>query len=133
MRTETKDGAIQRLKDSKEFLDSASDNLEKQRFKAAVDNAADAAISANDAFTAFLIGEVASSDHQEAIKIHKDAGSKISENKSDQLRELLNMRHQLTYRSVAVPKGTAFTAVQRAKKFVEWVEIVIGLPPTQQI
>ncbi len=133
MRRERKEGAVQRIIDSKEFLESANDNLEKQRFKVAADNAADATIAANDAFTIALIEEVASTDHQEAIRLHKDAGIKINENRAPLLGELLNMRHQLTYRPVAVSKSAAQTAVLRAKQFAEWVERAIRLPPTKQI
>ena len=121
MRREPRSSATQRSKDAKEFLESANDNGDKERFKAAVDNAADAVIAANDAFTIFMLGEVASADHREAIRLHIDAGKKISENKVENFRTLLSLRHQLTYRPVAVGASTARDTVLRAKRFVRWV------------
>ena len=43
-----------------------------------VDHSIDAVIAANDAFTIFFMEQVASTDHKEAISLHKEAGKKIS-------------------------------------------------------
>jgi len=122
LRKESRGSALQRIKDADEFLESANDNLDKSRFKAATDNAADAVIAANDAFTIHMLEEVASSDHKEAIRLHIDAGRKVNANKADQLIALLNLRHQKTYRPVVVLLSTAQDAVLRAKRFVSWVK-----------
>jgi len=53
MNKEDKSKAIIRLKDADEFIKSAKDNLEKERYKASLDHSVDAVIAANDAFTIF--------------------------------------------------------------------------------
>lgn len=121
MRQEPKENAMQRIKDAEEFLESAEDNMGKGRFKAAVVDAGDAVIAANDAFTISLIEEKASSDHSEAISVHKKAGIKINDNQSLILKNLLDERHLYGYRSVQVSKNTAEKDVANAKKFVRWV------------
>lgn len=121
-RIEPKENSIQRIKDALEFLESAKDNLEKGRFKASVDNAVDAAIAANDAFTISLIQQMPTSDHQEAIRLHKEAGKKISANQSLVIKQLLDLRHQKTYRPVAVSKATAEDALGKSIMFVRWVQ-----------
>ncbi|VVB59611.1 Uncharacterised protein [uncultured archaeon] len=122
MRYEPKENALQRIKDAGEFIDSAEDNLAKGRFKAAIMNAGDAVIAANDAFTVFFIEEKASSDHSEAIAIHKKAGMKINENRLVILKDALDERHLYGYRPVQASKNTAEKDVANAKKFVKWVE-----------
>ncbi|MFQ5647719.1 MAG: HEPN domain-containing protein [Candidatus Aenigmatarchaeota archaeon] len=122
MRFEDKTRSRQRLKDAEEFLDSAFDNLNKERFKAALIDAGDCAIAANDAFTVFMIEEKASMDHREAVKLHKKAGQKISENKVRILQSLLELRHKEGYRSTAVGKNLARTAVMDAEIFLRWAK-----------
>lgn len=121
MRHEEKDRFRQRLSDAGEFLDSAFDNLDKGRFKAALVDAGDSAIAANDAFTIFMLEEKASTDHMEATGLHKKAGQKISENRVSILKGLLDMRHRDGYRSVEVSKRLASKAVGDAEKFLKWV------------
>lgn len=122
MRIESKENSVQRIKDALEFLESAKDNLDKGRFKASVDNAVDAVIAANDAFTISLIQQMPTSDHQEAVRLHKEAGKKISTNLSSILKELLDLRHQKTYRPVIVSKATAEEALRKSISFVRWVQ-----------
>lgn len=122
MRIEPKENAVQRIKDALEFLESAKDNLDKGRFKASVDNAVDSIIAANDAFTISLIQQIPTSDHQEAVRLHKEAGKKISANQSSTLKQLLDLRHQKTYRPVMVSKATAEETLRKSINFVRWVQ-----------
>jgi len=122
VRIESKENASQRLKDALEFLNSAMDNLDKNRFKAALVDAADASIAANDAFTIFMIEQKASTDHREAIAMHKKAGQKVSENRVAILKRLIDFRHKTGYRSVSVSKSLAAQCVADATKFVRWVQ-----------
>ena len=122
MRNEAKEHYVQRLADAEEFLESASVNFVDRRFKAAVDNAADAAIAANDAFTIWSIQKVATSDHLEAIKLHKEAGSRIHENKSFLLSSLLDMRHIKAYTPAVASKADAELALRYSEAFVGWVK-----------
>lgn len=122
MRNEAKEHYVQRLADAEEFLESASVNFLDRRFKAAVDNAADAAIAANDAFTIKKIQKVATSDHLEAVKLHKAAGCGVGKNKSFLLSNLLDMRHVKAYRPVAASKADAALALRYSEAFVGWVK-----------
>lgn len=122
MRYEEKGKFKQRLRDAKEFLESAFDNLNKNRFKAALIDAGDCVIASNDAFTIFMIEERASTDHAEAIAVHKKAGQKISENKVNILKTILDLRHKQGYRSVEVGKRIATRTVRDTEKFLKWVD-----------
>lgn len=126
MKAEDKNNYSIRLDDASEFLETAEDAFSKGRFKAAVMNAGDAAIAANDAFTIYLLGQKASRDHMEAFSLHKLAGEKISENKGDILRSLLEHRHADGYRCTFVSKAIAEKAVKDAVKFVAWVQSKIS-------
>jgi HEPN domain-containing protein len=122
MKKEDKGGANIRLKDAEEFLASARTNLELGRFKASLDHSVDATIAANDAFTIYFIGEIPSKDHHEAIKLHKLAGEKISENRASTVALLLEERHRKTYRCVSVTRNLAEEYLKKAERFIGWVK-----------
>ena len=46
MKQENKNKAVIRLRDAEEFIKSAEENLEKERYKASLDHSVDAAIAA---------------------------------------------------------------------------------------
>ena len=127
MKEVSRKGAEQRMKDMLEFLESAKDNLKKQRFKVCVDNAVDAVIAANDAFTIFLLGQVATGDHQEAVRIHREAGRKIGGNQYFLLQHLLEERHKKTYRAVSVSKKDAEEILEKSIKFMSFVQKNINI------
>lgn len=126
MNKENKSKATIRLKDADEFIKSARDNLEKGMYKASLDHSVDSVIAANDAFTIFFIEEVASTDHREAISLHKEAGKKISENKANEIALLLEERHRRGYRCVPVAKDLAEIDLKKAERFLEWVKSKIS-------
>ncbi len=111
-----------RLRDAEEFLASSKDNLNIGRFKASLDHSIDAVIASNDAFTIYFIEQVASIDHHEAITLHKLAGQKISENRANDIAELLEERHRKTYRTVSVSKDLAELMLKKSTRFLEWVK-----------
>lgn len=121
MKKEDKFKSVIRLKDAEEFLASARANIDAGRFKASLDHAIDSVIAANDAFTIHFIEEIPSYDHHEAIKLHKLAGQKISENRVNDIADLLEERHRKTYRTVSVTKSLAELTLKKATGFVEWV------------
>lgn len=127
MKKEDKNNAIIRIKDAEEFLESAKINLEQRRFKASLDHSVDATIAANDAFTIYFIEEVASTDHLEAIRLHKLAGQKINENKASKIASFLEERHKRTYRCASVTKNLAEGYLQEAEKFIRWVKEKISI------
>src|SRR3989344_5967942 len=122
MKQEDKNKAVIRLKDAEEFTKSAEENLERERYKASLDHSIDAVIAANDAFTIYFIEQVASTDHHEAISLHKLAGQKISENRADDIAGLLEERHRKTYRTVSVNKDLAELMLKKATRFLNWVK-----------
>ena len=122
MKDEDKNNAAIRVKDAEEYLKSAEENLVKDRYKASLDHAIDSVIAANDAFTIHFIGQIASTDHQEAIKLHKLAGQKISENKANEIALLLEERHRRTYRCVPVTRNLAEVTLKKAQRFLDWVK-----------
>jgi len=111
-----------RIKDADEFIASSKDNLDLGRYKASLDHAIDAVIAANDAFTIYLLEQVASIDHREAIQLHKLAGQKINENKANEIAEMLEERHRKTYRTVSVNKDLAELIFKRSTRFLNWVK-----------
>ena len=122
MKAESKDKAGIRIKDADEFIASAKENLERGRFKASLDHSVDATIAANDAFTIHFIEQVASADHMEAIKLHKLAGNKISENKASEIALLLEERHRKSYRCVPVTRNLAEITLKKGTRFLDWVK-----------
>lgn len=125
MKKEDKFKANVRLKDAEEFVKSAKDNLEKERYKASLDHSVDAVIAANDAFIIFFIEQIPSLDHNEAISLHKEAGKKINENKASEIALLLEERHRRTYRSVPVSKDLAEITLKKSIRFLDWVKFKI--------
>ena len=122
MKKEDKIKAFLRLKDADEFIASARDNMVAGRFKASLDHSIDAVIAANDAFTIHFLEEIASYDHHEAIKLHKLAGQKISENRASEISILLEERHRKTYRTVSVTSNLAELNLKKSERFVNWVK-----------
>ena len=122
MKKEDKFKSKIRLNDAEEFIRSAKDNLEKERYKASLDHSIDAVIAANDAFTISFIEQIPSTDHKEAISLHKEAGKKIGENKASEIALLLEERHRRTYRSVPVTKNLAEITLKKSQRFLEWVK-----------
>ena len=115
MKKEDKFKSKIRLNDAEEFIRSAKDNLEKERYKASLDHSIDAVIAANDAFTISFIEQIPSTDH-------KEAGKKVGENKASEIALLLEERHRRTYRSVPVTKNLAEITLKKSQRFLEWVK-----------
>jgi len=126
MKKEDKIKSVIRIKDAEEFIESAEENLKKGRYKASLDHSVDAVIATNDAFTIFFIEEVASTNHREAISLHKEAGKKISENKANEIALLLEERHKRSYRCVPVTNNLADITLKRAIRFLDWVKSKIN-------
>lgn len=119
---EKRENSKLRMQDSAEFIESAKDNLEKKRFKAAIDHAIDGCIAANDAFTIRHLGKKASLSHYEALDLHKEASKKFSANQLDNLRFLLNERHRITYRAIRATKEQAEINIKKGIDFSSWIK-----------
>lgn len=122
MKLEDKKNYKIRLDDALDFLDTAKEAFEKNKFKVCLMNAGDAAIAANDAFTIYFIEQKASLDHREAFKLHTQAGQKINENNINLLKSLIEHRHAEGYRCTTVSKNLAKEMINNAIKFISWVQ-----------
>jgi len=118
---EKRENSKLRMQDSAEFIDSAKDNLKKERFKAAVDHAIDGCIAANDAFTIQHLGKKASISHYEALDLHREASKKFDSSQTNNLRFLLDERHKLTYRAIKATKEQAETDIKKAIDVISWI------------
>jgi HEPN domain-containing protein len=111
------------LRISGEFLDSAIDNMNKNRFNAAGFDAIQSVINANDALTFKFLGQRASKDHKEANRLHVDVIKIINDNACRSiLKNSLEMRADAGYTGRELGKGDARTLVNNAIKFLEWVK-----------
>ncbi|MBI4015612.1 MAG: HEPN domain-containing protein [Candidatus Aenigmarchaeota archaeon] len=118
-----KEEAADYLKQAGEFLESAADNLNKNRLNAAGFDATQSIINANDALTIFFLGKRASKDHREAIQFHTDVVRIINDSAGRKIiRDALEMRNTAGYLGTSVSKAVAENLVKEAMKFIEWVK-----------
>jgi len=123
MKEEPKDRVNDFLEQSKEFLSSALDNLNKNRANAAGFNAIQAIINANDALTVHFLGRRASKDHREAISLHTDVIKAIHDDFGRGIvKEALDKRSAVGYVGKKLSVSDAKSFVDKAIKFVGWVE-----------
>lgn len=118
-----KSEAVNYLRQADEFLDSARDNLAKNRFNAAGFDAIQAMINANDALTIYFLGKRASRDHKEAVRLHIDV-IRVTNDSSCRniLKGALDMRSAVGYLGSQISKGNAERLISSAIKFVGWVK-----------
>ncbi|MEW5759722.1 MAG: hypothetical protein AB1779_03030 [Candidatus Thermoplasmatota archaeon] len=113
------------LKKAKKFLEIAKRTVEDYPEEGAF-NAIQASINANDALTIWVLGKKASTDHGEAIFLHKEASSKIGESKIDLLTSELELRSATGYDIKKISKhDDCVVLVKKAERFVRWVEDII--------
>ena len=118
-KTEAKDY----LEQSGEFLDSAIDNINKNRFNAAGFNAIQSMINANDALTIFFLETRASKDHKEAVRLHVDVVRIINDSSCRNiLKHALELKSTAGYLGKSVSKREAGTLIRDATRFLEWAK-----------
>ena len=123
MREERKSRATDFLQQSKEFLSSALDNLNKNRPNAAGFDAIHAIINSNDALTVNFLGKRASKDHREAINLHIDVVRIIHDDFGRRIiKEALDKRSAVGYMGKKISLSNAKSLVDKAIKFAGWVE-----------
>lgn len=109
------------IKQADEFLEIAKNGFEKDFYNASGFNAIQAIINANDAVCVHILGRRASTDHREAIKLHKDIIKII--NDASQKKKILNAlekRSEVGYLGKAASKKVAEKLLRDAIVFVEW-------------
>lgn len=86
------------LQQADEFLASAQENLNKKRYDAAGFDAIQAMININDALTIHLLGQRASADHREAVRLHVDVVRIIHDNRFvERFKQALDRRSEAGY------------------------------------
>jgi len=121
MREYSKEYAKDFLKKAGKFLQIAKQAIDSFPEEAAF-NAIQSTINANDAFTIAVLGKRASSDHREAIILHKEAAAKVGESKSDVLHFEISSRDATGYDvKKRVGRNEAELLLKRAERFIYWV------------
>ena len=111
------------LKKSEEFLESARDSFNKERFNAAGFDATQSIINANDALTIHFLGKRASKDHREAIQFHLDVVRIISDDAGRKiLADALDIRNLVGYLGESIRKSESEKIIRSAAKFIDWVK-----------
>lgn len=111
------------LEQGEEFLDSAIDNINKNRFNAAGFNAIQSMINANDALTIFFLETRASKDHKEAVRLHVDVIRIINDSSCRNiLKNALELKSTVGYLGKTVSKREAENLIRDATRFLEWVK-----------
>jgi len=115
--------ALNYLKQAEEFLASAQDNLNKNRFNAGGFDAIQAMININDALTIHYLGQRASRDHREAIRLHIDVTRIIHENKfAEKFKKVLDRRSNIGYLGKKIREKEATKLIEMAYQFLEWTK-----------
>ncbi|MEO7804551.1 MAG: HEPN domain-containing protein [Actinomycetota bacterium] len=120
--------ALLYLAKAKQFRAEAISAIETIRNDAAMLNAVHAAISATDAVCVALAGRRSSDpDHQRAADLLQEIGGKSSDitRNVKQLRMLLAKKSVVEYESRRASTKEATEAVNRANRFVDWVDQTI--------
>ena len=122
VKTVRKGESRQFLEQAGEFLASAKENLEHDRYNAAAFNAVQAVINSNDALTIFFLERKGSFDHREAIDLHAEVVKKLGDaTQKEHLKEAFAIRNNAGYMGEVISKSDAERAVRLAVLFIEWV------------
>ena len=117
----TRENAQAFLKKAEEYLSSAQDSVDMERYTVAAGDSIHAGISAKDAIVTMLTGSTGKSkDHMAAVReLHQALGRRDEASSADRaLRELLAAKPDVEY-SVTVMTSTKATAmVRRAQTLV---------------
>ncbi|MFO7618095.1 MAG: HEPN domain-containing protein [Thermoplasmata archaeon] len=116
------------LEQAEEFLATAVESHESERYNAATFSAIQAMMNANDALTIHFLGQRASSDHREALKLHGDVARLISDSSQrTRLANALGQRADAGYGGDIMLEADAEKAIKAASRFMEWVHLNTGL------
>lgn len=114
--------AMQYIAQAEEFLASARQNLENDRYNAAGFDAVQSMINANDALTIYYLEQRASADHREGLKLHADVVRIINDgSQRERLKEAMQLRSDAGYMGTSISKGDAAKTLRYAVQFIGWV------------
>jgi len=126
----TKASAESFLAKAEEYLASAQDNVDMERFTVAAGDSIHAGISAKDAIVTMLTGSTGKSkDHMAAVKeLHQGLGRRDVASSADRaLRELLAAKPDVEYGTTLTTSMKAMSMVRRAQFLVELAVDIVRL------
>ena len=126
----TKANADAFLKKAEEYLSSAQDNVDMERFTAASGDSIHAGISAKDAIVSMLTGVTGKNkDHLAAVKeLHQTLGRRNEAAAADRaLRELLAAKPDVEYGTTLITSTKAIAMVRRAQFLVDLAVDIVRL------
>jgi len=125
-----KNKAFDFLQQADEFLASAQENLNKKRYNAAGFDAIQAMINTNDALTIYYLGQRASADHREAVRLHIDVIRNIQDNKfAEKFKQALDRRSEAGYLGKKMKNDEAEKLLELAFRFYIWTKSYIQPVP----
>ena len=111
------------LKQAEEFLEVAKKGFERDFYNAAGFNAIQAIINANDAVCIHFLGQRASMDHREAVKLHTDLIRILNDpSQKRRLSGALEQRSEVGYLGKPISKNNAEKLLKDAIIFIEWTK-----------
>jgi HEPN domain-containing protein len=115
--------ALKFVRQAEEFLQAAVQSYESGRYNAATFSAIQSTINANDALTIYYLGQRASADHREGLKLHADVVKILNDDSQrSRLSNAFEMRVDAGYRGDSMRKGDAEKAIKASSRFVDWVK-----------
>jgi uncharacterized protein (UPF0332 family) len=118
------------LKKAEEYVASAEDNFDLERYTPAAGDAIHAGISAKDAIVTMLTGATSKGqDHSMAIKELKQALARRPEAATAEraLRELIGVKGEVEYSTALVNRAKAEPLVRRARALVDLAAEIVRL------
>ena len=110
------------MKQAEEFLASAIQCYESERYNAATFNAIQSMLNANDALTINYLEQRASSDHREALALHAGVAKILNDtSQKSRLSQALDLRSNAGYGGGIMLEPDAEKAIKNATRFHDWV------------
>lgn len=130
VRAEQSNHAKADLRKAEEYIESAEDNLELERYTPAAGDSIHAGISAKDAIVTSLVGTTGKSkDHAAAVKELGRVLAKRPDGASAErsLRELVSAKAEVEYGAALIGHTKAETLVRRARSLVDLAVSIVRL------
>ena len=114
------------VRQAEEFLEVAKKGFERDFYNAAGFNAIQAIINTNDAVCIYFLGQRASTDHREAVKLHTDLIRILGDpSQKRRLSGALEQRSKVGYLGKPISKSSAEKLLKDAIIFIEWAKKLI--------
>ena len=115
--------ALKYIRQAEEFLQAALQNYDSDRYNASTFSAIQSMLNANDALTIHYLGQRASADHREGLKLHADVAKILNDStQKSRLSNAFELRADAGYRGDLMSKLDAEKAIKSANRFFDWVK-----------